>query len=276
MLFRYYYEGERSVKFWHYLIIFVILITNFGCSQDIDSKEKSKKITIIPGFTYLYQATYSCGGETHAVHEYLHDRTNIKFVLLPSETHQTQYKGQFDKKTVPQNTLAMFLISKYEITQRVWEKVMKNNPSIISVGDNYPINNTSWYDAHNFCMRTGLSLPTEAQWEYACRAGTCSKYYWGNDKNGISEYAWYYGNFKGSAQPVGKKKPNAFGLHDMIGNVWEWCNNPYSKKTGIGVCRGSFYAGRADICQSKIRMPVLYKSSNFDIGFRVVKNLQKK
>ena len=117
-----------------------------------------------------------------------------------------------------------FWLGKYEVTQEEWEAVMGSNPSYFSECGNCPIEQVSWEDAQDFIGRLHARegrkvyrLPTEAEWEYAARAGTAGDRY-GN----VDAVAWYHGNSGNRTQPVGGKAPNAFGLHDMLGNVWEW------------------------------------------------------
>ena len=112
----------------------------------------------------------------------------------------------------------------------------------------HPAYRVSHTDATEFCVKfsallksipeaSGMSasLPTEAQWEYACRAGTTTRYYWGDDESKLGDYAWYSGNSKGGTQPVGQKLPNKWGLCDMVGSVWEMCGDRYAEKLPGGV-----------------------------------------
>jgi formylglycine-generating enzyme required for sulfatase activity len=114
-----------------------------------------------------------------------------------------------------------FWLSRTEVTQAAFEHVMGYNPSIFQ-GSDLPVEYVSWVEADEYCGAIGGRLPSEAEWEYAARAGTTGSRY-GN----LNEIAWYYGDAGLSTHPVGKKKPNAFGLYDMLGNVVEWTHTFY-------------------------------------------------
>lgn len=196
-----------------------------------------------------------------------------------------------------------FFMGKYEVTQSQYQKVMGKNPSYCARLPNpeqHPVEQVSWDDAVAFCRAlselpdekaAGRSyrLPTEAEWEYACRAGTTTAYHFGNDSNDLSKYALFGGHKAGvwATQKVGVKLPNAWGLHDMHGNVWEWCADeygPYQVETevvdpqgpdkGVGkVARGGSWDYGASKCRSAQRYggEVLTRSfTNFAFGFRVV------
>ena len=142
-----------------------------------------------------------------------------------------------DEKPTHQVTLSSFRMSKYEVTQALWEAVMGSNPSSKSrgIGSNYPVNQVSWNDIQTFLRKlnqlTGKNyrLPTEAEWEFAARGGTKSRGYKYAGSNSISSVAWYDGNSGSKTHPVGQKAPNELGLYDMSGNVWEWCQDWYGK-----------------------------------------------
>jgi formylglycine-generating enzyme required for sulfatase activity len=188
---------------------------------------------VISGFTLVKT-------NTEGYPEYTHDASGIRFVRLPggsfdmgsplTETGRLTYEGP-----VHTVSLSPFLIAKYEVTQSEYEGVMTGNTAGLdatpssATGDNLPVEQVSWDDLKNsdgFLARTGLSLPSEAQWEYACRAGTSGPY----AGNGIlADMGWYDGNSGDSSHDVGGKHANQFGLHDMHGNVLEWCEDVFKE-----------------------------------------------
>ncbi len=113
-----------------------------------------------------------------------------------------------------------FYFGKTEVTQAQWVKVMQSNPSKNQGSSGHPVEGVSWNDCQKFCAATGLRLPTEAEWEYACRAGVHKSRY-----GKLAEIAWFAENSAQTTHPVGKKLPNALGFYDILGNVEEWCND---------------------------------------------------
>ena len=129
-----------------------------------------------------------------------------------------------------------FYLGKTEVTQAQWMAVMGNNPSRFKGRDN-PVERVSWLDVQEFIARLNRKegtkkyrLPTEAEWEYAARAGTTTKYFFGNGKTELGQYAWYWSNSGKKTHPAGQKKPNPWGLHDVYGNVSEWVQDWYGKE----------------------------------------------
>ena len=161
-----------------------------------------------------------------------------------------------------------FAIGKYPITQAQYQAVMGNNPSDFENNPQNPVESVSWDDAQAFCQKlseiTGKTyrLPTEAEWEYACRAGTTTRYYFGDDVNQLGDYAWYDGNSGNKTHPVGQKKPNDWGLYDMSGNVWEWCED--------SCLRGGSWSNDPDFCRSAYRYYDVPRVNSCNLGFRVV------
>lgn len=165
-----------------------------------------------------------------------------------------------------------------EVTQKQWKAVMGDSPKRFP-DDNYPVGDVSWIDCQEFCQKTGFKLPTEAQWEYACRAGTTEAY-----AGVLDDMAWYENNSNSNKYPVGKMKPNAWGLYDMYGNVMEWCQDRYnysysienandpagSSKGSLRVVRGGSFFDNANNCRSASRSYKYPDSQDYHMGFRCV------
>jgi formylglycine-generating enzyme required for sulfatase activity len=200
-------------------------------------------------------------------------------------------KGRYVDETQHEVTLTKpFYLGKYEVTQEQWEAVMGNNPSSRTKGAKLPVTDVSWKDCRKFIKKLNeltkrkYRLPTEAEWEYACRAGTSTAYSFG-DKITPKD-ANYYNSGIGKPIEVGSYKPNAFGLYDMHGNVWEWCEDweaDYPKGAVIdpkgpakGECRvlrgGSFY-GTVLKARSSNRYTYLSPTNRFSftLGFRLAR-----
>lgn len=191
-----------------------------------------------------------------------------------------------------------FYISKYEVTQVQWWAVMGTRPSrknrlCLSRTADYPVDSISWDMAQEFMTAlnaarpgTAYRLPTEAEWEYACRAGAATRYYWGDDPTGaeMPAYAWVPANSDKQTHPVGQLKPNAWGIHDMSGNVWEWVqdywHNGYAGAPSDGsawedpasewrvVRGGSWYNEQG--CRSAFHGGIGPEGRYGDYGFRIV------
>ena len=169
-----------------------------------------------------------------------------------------------------------FYLGKYPVTQQQWEAVMGNNPSNFK-GGSLPVETVSWDDAQIFIQKLNqlsgkknYRLPTEGEWEYACRAGSTSDYYFGDNESQLGEYAWYDGNSGATTHPVGQKKPNEWGLYDMAGNVWEWTDSWYDSSHSIRVIRGGSWYYFAGFCRSVYRYYSTPVNRYGNIGFRLV------
>lgn len=200
-----------------------------------------------------------------------------------------------------------FYMGRYEVTQAQWEAVMGTTLhqqrakaimpwNLKGEGPEYPMYYVSWEEAVEFCKRLGRNfrLPTEAEWEYACRAGSQTRFYYGDDPNylELDQYAWYYGKSDNMTHPVGQKKPNAWGLYDMYGNVSEWCSDRYvilsnyedagnvdptgpaSDRDPFRVCRGGNWFEKPNRCRSANRGGGVEDAGFDSDGFRVVYSSQ--
>ena len=230
----------------------------------------------------------------------------LEMVFCPSGSfmmgsHEDEL-GRFDDEVRHRVTLTKFFyIGKFPVTQKQYQKITGKNPSFFK-GDNHPVECVNWNDAKAFCERLNkiyepkmpegfnFDLPTESQWEYACRVGTVSALNSGKDLtskcdkcSNLDKVAWYFGNSGGKTHPVGLKKPNAWGIYDMHGNVDEWCNDWYGRDissegrvdptgpfNGTGhVLRGGSWYDTPNFCRSSYRLSHTPDDSNNLIGFRI-------
>jgi len=182
-----------------------------------------------------------------------------------------------------------FWIGKYEVTQSQWKSVMRTDPSRC-LGAGNPVEQVSWEDCQVFLnklnqrrARGAFGLPTEAQWEYACRAGAAAQFHFGNAAGALSDYGWWTGNAEGRAHPVGCRKPNPWSLYDMTGNLWEWCNDWYGSYAehrqvdprgasdgSLRVKRGGCWHLASGSCRSADRDSGPPSRRTDQLGFRVV------
>ncbi|AFY39268.1 Sulphatase-modifying factor protein [[Leptolyngbya] sp. PCC 7376] len=225
--------------------------------------------------------------------EDLGNGVKLEMVLIPKGSFlMGSPRGEGRGNEHPQHRVEItqeFYIGKYQITQGQWQTVMGKNPSGFQKGDNYPVEQVSWDDCQNFLeklnQKTGKKyrLPSEAEWEYACRAGTKTKYYFGDNAEQLKTYAWFRGNAGQTTHPVGEKQPNDWGLYDMHGNIWEWCEDswednyqdkrtqkPLVNSSDRKVRRGGAWSSYPEICRSAARFNPSRGARHFDIGFRVV------
>jgi formylglycine-generating enzyme required for sulfatase activity len=172
-------------------------------------------------------------------------------VFIKGGTFQMGEKG--DQKTV---TVGDFYIGKYEVTNKEYCQYDPNHKGSWS-SPNYPVESVSWDDTVNYCnwlskkSKKNYRLPTEAEWEYACRAGSTTDYYWGDNMDG--NYCWYSENANGQVHQVGQKKSNALGLYDMAGNVYEWCSDWYDSSKSDRSMRGGGWINPSFNCLSGFR-----------------------
>ena len=151
--------------------------------------------------------------------------------------------------------------------------------------DDLPVVHVNWHDAHAYCdwlrNRTGrvYRLPGEAEWEFACRAGTSTRFHFGNDEGPLGDYAWFSGNSASQIHAVGEKKANGWGFYDMHGNVWEWCWDTYGERPQTGaagaqrVNRGGSWGSFPVYCRSAVRGRDLPTFASDNLGFRIARSL---
>jgi formylglycine-generating enzyme required for sulfatase activity len=275
-----------------------------------------------PSFTFLRFETFACGGQRHEVAIFRnnlfaealglepdHPRftrrapevTDItcEFVLVPEgaftmgspddEDHRWNDEGPQHRVNVPP-----FLLARTQCTQAVWDGIKRLTGADLEDnrawrGERLPMERVSWDDIQAFEEATGLWLPSEAEWEYACRAGTTTRFCFGDDDDDLDDYGWYDDNSSRKTHPVGEKRPNAFGLFDMHGNVYERCedrwHDNYEGAPTDGsawtdgdsarrvFCGGSWY-NIAQNCRSAIRERNAPDHRNIGTGFRPAARLR--
>ncbi|MGD9036179.1 MAG: formylglycine-generating enzyme family protein [Syntrophobacterales bacterium] len=233
--------------------------------------------------------------------------TGMEFVWVPGGCYEMgcgDWTGDCyrDEKPLHEVCVDGFWMGKTEVTQGQWKQLMGDNPAAFKKGDNYPFENAIWAEIEKFIMKLSSSptgaykyrLPTEAEWEYACRSGgKPEKYAGGSD---LDQVAWYRGNSNRSTHAVATKAPNGFGLFDMNGNVHEWCADSYNghayrthkrdnplykeKMTRLKVYRGGSWNSKSKFARCASRSYELAFAATFigdgyrmnDLGFRLVRD----
>jgi formylglycine-generating enzyme required for sulfatase activity len=227
----------------------------------------------------------------------------MDFVWIPAGSFKmgslSSEGGHFDNES-PRRDVALsrgFWMQRTEFTQAQYERLMQANPSAFrEAGDDLPVDSVSWNQAQSCCRALQallpgelkgwqMRLPTEAEWEYACRAGAGSRFHTGDLEADLDRGGWYQGNSGGRTHPVGRKQANAWGLLDTHGNVAEWCadayardyyrNGPRADPPGPGdgayqVVRGGAFDGSAATCRAARRVAAAPTFADRTIGFRVV------
>ncbi|MBE8995230.1 SUMF1/EgtB/PvdO family nonheme iron enzyme [Microcystis aeruginosa] len=225
---------------------------------------------------------------------------NLEMVDIPAGKFNMGSNEYDQEKPIHEVIVPAFQIGKYPITQAQYQAVMGTNPSRFSENPQNPVEIINWFDAQKFCKKlsqlTGKNyrLPTEAEWEYACRAGTKTRFSFGDDKEQLGDYAWFRANSNNTPHSVGEKRPNPWGIYDMHGNVWEWCADSYHesyaskpdniKENGsipwtdnnitnapsIKIRRGGSWCRDPLVCSSAYRGKCFADVRLNNIGFRVV------
>ncbi|MBD2623205.1 SUMF1/EgtB/PvdO family nonheme iron enzyme [Microcystis flos-aquae FACHB-1344] len=227
---------------------------------------------------------------------------NLEMVDIPAGKFNMGSNEYEDEKPIHQVIVPAFQIGKYPVTQAQYQAVMGKASSRFSGNPQKPVKSVTQNEAEVFCKQlsklTGKNyrLPTETEWEYACRAGTETRFSFGDDENQLGDYAWFDGNSNNTTHPVGEKRPNPWGIYDMHGNVWEWCadqhhesyadkpdnirengslawrDNNITNASSI-IRRGGSWCRDPLVCSSAYRGRSVAEICNHDIGFRVVCDL---
>jgi formylglycine-generating enzyme required for sulfatase activity len=217
----------------------------------------------------------------------------MQFALIPAgEFQMGSTIGDEDERPVHTVRVSKpFYLGIHEVTQGQWETIMGSNPSTFKGDANRPVETISWEEVQKFIAKlstregsTKYRLPTEAEWEYAARAGSTTTYSFGDDSSQLGQHAWFRGNAGNTTHPVGTLQPNAWGLYDMHGNVWEWVRDWYGKypaepvtdppgpASGSGrVIRGGGWGGDARDCRSAYRYSNAPGYSVGYLGFRLLR-----
>lgn len=215
--------------------------------------------------------------------------TQIQFIKIPAGCFLMGSNKGFDfEAPVHKVCVDSFYLGKFEVTQKQWA-IFKDKDYSKFKGKNHPVQRVSWNDAKDYIQKLNLAenttqyrLPSEAEWEYAARAGTSTEFFWGDKID--NDFVWYFGTSDYKAHPVGLKKPNPFGLYDILGNVWEWVEdwfsndyykqspmqNPKGPETGrFKVKRGGSQANLISHIKSHTRYRAPLDKRHYINGFRI-------
>jgi formylglycine-generating enzyme required for sulfatase activity len=213
--------------------------------QESGYKDWAEKVRVVAGDTVNLEANLERDSTQVAMvdpsEEWFKNSVGMEFILVPPGKFEMgspnrEWNRDKDERHHKVMISKPFYIQSTEVTQAQWRAVMGDNPSYFDSCDRCPVERVSWDDCQEFILRLNqmertikYRLPTEAEWEYACRAGSVTRFSFGDDDSRLSEYGWNINNSGGQTHPVGRKEPNAWGLYDMHGNVWEWCQDWYRK-----------------------------------------------
>ena len=236
--------------------------------------------------------TFASGGARYETARFVHVETELRFVLVPGGAFEMgarpdEPKTDGDERPKHRVEVRPFLLAETPCTQAAWDRHRARlglEDSRSFRGPERPMEKVDFVQSEVFCRGVGLELPSEAEWEYACRAGTNSRFYFGDDEAHLPDHAWYRGNQPQETRPVGLKIPNAFGLFDMLGNVWEWCEDDWhgdytgapqdgsawvdAERTDTRIRRGGSWWHEAKDARCSFRYYYEVGDTFYDLGFR--------
>ena len=262
----------------YHLVLCILIFFLGGCRSG--EKLSPERTILLPGEVPLHLKLIPAG----------------EFIMGSAEDEKERHKdeGPLHQVTISQS----FYLGVYELTQGQWMAVMGENPSVFKDQPNfeqYPVDMVSWEDCQVFLEKLNaldlgkFRLPTEAEWEYACRAKTDTRFYWGDDLryDSVIVHSWYYSRSEGRSQPVGSKAGNYWGLFDMSGNVWEWCSDwkgPYADSAQVDpkgppsgeerIFRSGSWFNKAATLRSANRNAHVPDQPYTNIGLRVVMEVE--
>jgi formylglycine-generating enzyme required for sulfatase activity len=292
------FQGRKDMR--NLFVLSVGVIVCLGCSGVlVETSTPTMGPTSAPTTSGTATSAASAKvGETAKI-EIPGTNVTIEMVSIPGGSFEmgspADEEGRHDVEG-PVHTvkLSPFWMGKYEVTQAEWKAVMgsRSNSSYFK-GDDLPVEMVGWYECQEFIRKMnekvpggGFRLPSEAEWEYACRAGSRSRYCFGNSDSGLGEYAWSTSNSGNQTHPVGQKRANAWGLYDMHGNVSEWCQDWYhdsytgapsdgsaweSPSGSVRVLRGGSLFLDPWYCRSSNRFGSMPDFTLNDFGFRLAR-----
>ena len=255
-------------------------------SNKRSDKKLSVKTEVLPdGFISQELQTFTFNGKRHSVRIYEQVKTGLEFVRIPGGTlTQKSPKSGPDRKI----TVKPFLLCRTECTQKAWDKVGGKDMRQWK-GENLPIDRVDWEGAREWCDQAGLRLPTEAEWAFASLGGYTSTHYFDGTRSKLEDHAWYKDNSEGRSHPVGAKGLNPYGLYDMYGNLWEWCEDAWCEDLGKlpedgspfrdpaatkRSARGGSWESVALYCNSDMRNAFRSGLNDSSVGFRPAVSLR--
>jgi formylglycine-generating enzyme required for sulfatase activity len=283
-----------------------LALTLMGRGQDAVAVGSQVEVQPVQGPTPADEASRAAGTK------WIHEGTKLSFVWIPPGSFQMGSKeGEGEARERPAHQVKLtrgFWLGEFPVTNAQYGLFLKARPKGVREPDYWndrrwnqpqqPVVAVNWLEAMRYCawaseqLQAHCTLPTEAQWEYACRAGKPGRWCFGDKESELQKYAWFEDNSNGSTQPVGTRDPNAWGLYDMHGNVWEWCYDLYDGEVYRGraqrvtdpvygdaaqdgsadarrVLRGGSWLFSAAVCRSAIRFWSRADDRSWDFGFRL-------